>query len=84
MNEVHSSIRIWHYTVCTASQSAMVSALSARRLAGQVCEMNMAGHTLGPIPTCNFMTSPQAGAPTKPVPTFLSVLSKEPMLRGFS
>lgn len=34
--------------------------------------------------TCNFMTSPQAGAPTKPVPTLLSVLSKEPMLRGFS
>ncbi|TMW52078.1 hypothetical protein DOY81_002858, partial [Sarcophaga bullata] len=33
---------------------------------------------------CNFITSPQAGAPTKPVPTLLSFLSKEPTLRGFS
>uniref|UniRef100_A0A1B0C5K0 Kazal-like domain-containing protein n=1 Tax=Glossina palpalis gambiensis TaxID=67801 RepID=A0A1B0C5K0_9MUSC len=33
---------------------------------------------------CNFMTSPQAGAPTKPVPTVASFLSKDPTLRGFS
>lgn len=33
---------------------------------------------------CSFMTSPQAGAPTNPVPTFLSFLSREPTLRGFS
>lgn len=33
---------------------------------------------------CNFMTSPQAGAPTNPVPTFLSFLFKDPTLRGFS
>lgn len=32
----------------------------------------------------SFMTSPQAGAPTRPVPTFLSSLSIEPTLRGFS
>lgn len=33
---------------------------------------------------CSFITSPQAGAPTSPVPTFLSFLSREPTLRGFS
>uniref|UniRef100_K3XAL0 Uncharacterized protein n=1 Tax=Globisporangium ultimum (strain ATCC 200006 / CBS 805.95 / DAOM BR144) TaxID=431595 RepID=K3XAL0_GLOUD len=32
----------------------------------------------------SFMTSPQAGAPTRPVPTFLAFLSIEPTLRGFS
>lgn len=30
----------------------------------------------------SFMTSPQAGAPTRPVPTSGSFLSKEPTLRG--
>ena len=34
--------------------------------------------------TCSFMTSPQAGAPTRPVPTFTSLLSREPTFRGFS
>jgi len=34
--------------------------------------------------TCNFMTSPHAGAPTSPVPTLASFLSREPTLRGFS
>lgn len=33
---------------------------------------------------CNFITSPQAGAPTRPVPTLLSFLSRDPTLRGFS
>ena len=33
---------------------------------------------------CSFMTSPQAGAPTRPVPTLGSPLSKLPTLRGFS
>jgi hypothetical protein len=33
---------------------------------------------------CSFMTSPQAGAPTMPVPTPSSSLSKAPTLRGFS
>jgi hypothetical protein len=39
-----------------------------------------------PAPTliCSFMTSPQAGAPTMPVPTDESALSSEPTLRGFS
>ena len=32
----------------------------------------------------SFMTSPQAGAPTNPVPTFFFFLSSEPTLRGFS
>jgi hypothetical protein len=32
----------------------------------------------------SFMTSPQAGAPTRPVPTLGSDLSKLPTLRGFS
>lgn len=32
---------------------------------------------------CSFMTSPQAGAPTNPVPTFFFFLSREPTLRGF-
>jgi hypothetical protein len=31
---------------------------------------------------CSFITSPQAGAPTMPVPTS-SLLSNEPTLRGF-
>ena len=30
----------------------------------------------------SFMTSPQAGAPTRPVPTLGSFLSKDPTLRG--
>ena len=33
---------------------------------------------------CSFMTSPQAGAPTMPVPTLGSPLSSEPTLRGCS
>ena len=33
---------------------------------------------------CSFITSPQAGAPTSPVPTLASFLSKAPTLRGFS
>mmetsp|Transcript_26890 Transcript_26890/g.43072 ORF Transcript_26890/g.43072 Transcript_26890/m.43072 type:complete len:205 (+) Transcript_26890:135-749(+) len=33
---------------------------------------------------CSFMTSPHAGAPTRPVPTLASSLSKDPTLRGFS
>ena len=33
---------------------------------------------------CSFMTSPHAGAPTSPVPTFASFLSKDPTFRGFS
>jgi len=32
----------------------------------------------------SFMTSPQAGAPTKPVPMLSAFLSKAPTLRGFS
>jgi hypothetical protein len=32
----------------------------------------------------NFITSPQAGAPTRPVPTFLLFLSNEPTFLGFS
>ena len=32
----------------------------------------------------SFITSPHAGAPTMPVPTFGSFLSKVPTLRGFS
>lgn len=31
----------------------------------------------------SFMTSPQAGAPTNPVPTFFFDFSREPTLRGF-
>ena len=34
--------------------------------------------------SCSFITSPQAGAPTSPVPTLGSFLSKLPTLRGFS
>jgi hypothetical protein len=37
-----------------------------------------------PTLMCSFMTSPQAGAPTMPVPTRGSFLSKDPTLRGFS
>ena len=39
-----------------------------------------------PMPwcTCSFITSPHAGAPTRPVPTLESSLSNEPTLRGFS
>ena len=33
---------------------------------------------------CNFITSPQAGAPTSPVPTFFFCLSMEPTFLGFS
>lgn len=34
--------------------------------------------------TWSFITSPQAGAPTIPVPTFLAFLSNEPTFLGFS
>lgn len=34
--------------------------------------------------TWSFITSPHAGAPTNPVPTFLSFLSREPTFLGFS
>ena len=34
--------------------------------------------------TCRRITSPQAGAPTSPVPTFGSDLSIVPTFRGFS
>lgn len=34
--------------------------------------------------TCSFITSPHAGAPTSPVPTFLAFLSKDPTFLGFS
>jgi hypothetical protein len=33
---------------------------------------------------CSFITSPQAGAPTKPVPTSSAALSREPTFLGFS
>jgi hypothetical protein len=33
---------------------------------------------------CSFITSPQAGAPTMPVPMSPSPASKPPTLRGFS
>jgi hypothetical protein len=33
---------------------------------------------------CSFITSPQAGAPTRPVPTLGSATSRLPTLRGFS
>ena len=33
---------------------------------------------------CSFITSPQAGAPTMPVPTFGSSFGRLPTLRGFS
>ena len=33
---------------------------------------------------CSFITSPHAGAPTNPVPTFLFFGSKDPTFRGFS
>src|ERR1700739_998856 len=32
---------------------------------------------------CNFITSPHSGAPTKPVPTSVLLLSIEPTLRGW-
>jgi hypothetical protein len=37
-----------------------------------------------PTLICSFITSPQAGAPTMPVPIASSFLSNEPTLRGFS
>jgi len=37
-----------------------------------------------PTLSCSFMTSPHAGAPTRPVPTFASFLSSDPTLRGVS
>lgn len=30
--------------------------------------------------TCNFITSPQAGAPTTPVPTSFAFLSRDPII----
>jgi hypothetical protein len=37
-----------------------------------------------PTRICSFITSPQAGAPTIPVPTASSSFLNEPTLRGFS
>ena len=48
--------------------------------------LNLASSISPSAPTliCSFMTSPQAGAPTMPVPTESSPFSKAPTLRGFS
>jgi hypothetical protein len=48
--------------------------------------LNFASSMMPSAPTliCSFITSPQAGAPTRPVPTALSSLSNAPTLRGFS
>ena len=48
--------------------------------------LNFASRILpsSPILSCNRITSPQAGAPTSPVPTFGSALSMLPTFRGFS
>jgi hypothetical protein len=48
--------------------------------------LNLASSITPPslILSCSFITSPQAGAPTRPVPTLGSSLSKLPTLRGFS
>jgi hypothetical protein len=48
--------------------------------------LNLASSISPSAPTliCSFMTSPQAGAPTRPVPTSSELLSSVPMLRGFS
>src|SRR5205814_1103825 len=48
--------------------------------------LNLASWILpsSPIFTCSRMTSPQAGAPTRPVPTLGSDLSRVPTFLGFS
>jgi hypothetical protein len=48
--------------------------------------LNTASSMVPSAPTliCSFMTSPHAGAPTSPVPTRGSFLSREPTFRGRS
>jgi hypothetical protein len=48
--------------------------------------LNLASSMRPSSPTliCRRITSPHAGAPTRPVPTFSSFLSSVPTLRGFS
>jgi hypothetical protein len=48
--------------------------------------LNLASAMRPSAPTriCSFITSPQAGAPTRPVPTERSPLSSAPTLRGLS
>jgi hypothetical protein len=48
--------------------------------------LNLASSTSPFLPNliCSFITSPHAGAPTRPVPTKGSFLSSEPTLRGLS
>jgi len=64
-----------------AAGGAGVRAALRRRRA-----LKTASSTFPSAPTfsCNFITSPQAGAPTRPVPTVGSFLSNDPTLRGDS
>lgn len=71
-------------SLCTAPQlSPLPNAsimISAQLHNGEQFQLERRSPTL----ICSFMTSPHAGAPTRPVPTLGSLLSKLPTLRGFS
>ena len=62
-----------------------VRVATAGREGERVLTLNTAFSTLPSLMLiCSFMTSPHAGAPTRPVPTLGSFLSSEPTLRGDS
>lgn len=88
----HNSFAISVFLICPASSSVIPRTRSVIKLLEAIAEPhpNVLNFTSTILPVlsstliCNFITSPHAGAPTKPVPTFESVLGNDPTLRGCS
>jgi len=85
-NNVLSGVRAAQQQLKTDSPSCN----SAHELAIALPQPNVLNFASTTFPVCssilicNRMTSPHAGAPTTPVPTVGSFLSRTPTLRGFS
>ena len=70
---------------CVLLAAAGAGVATAGREGGRMLTLNTAFSTLPSLMLiCSFMTSPHAGAPTRPVPTLGSFLSSDPTLRGDS
>lgn len=88
----HSSLAISVFLIWPACSSVMPRTRSVMKLLEAMAEpqpnvLNLTS-TILPVASstliCSFITSPQAGAPTRPVPTSVSVLGNDPTLRGRS
>ena len=86
-----SSLAIWVFLIVIASSTDFPFTHSVTSEEEAIADphpkvLNFASSILPSslIFTCSRITSPQAGAPTSPVPTFGSFLSNVPTFRGFS